>query len=32
MIDDEFTRGPCLDRSVCVNRFNGEWIGCTATE
>ncbi len=30
MIDDHFTRGPCLDRSVCVNRLNGDWIRCAA--
>ena len=29
MIDDGFTRGPCLDRPVCVNRLTSEWIECS---
>lgn len=28
MIDDAFTRGPCLDRPVCVNRETGDWLAC----
>jgi hypothetical protein len=28
MIDDGFTRGPCHDRSVCVNRYTSEWLSC----
>lgn len=29
MIDDGFTRGPCLDYPVCVNRLSGEWLSCS---
>jgi hypothetical protein len=32
MIDEGFSRGPCHDRSVCVNRSNGEWIHCAVLE
>lgn len=32
MIDDGFTRGPCRDRSLCVNRLNSEWISCSVLE
>ncbi|MDX1503527.1 MAG: hypothetical protein R3325_14300 [Thermoanaerobaculia bacterium] len=27
-IDAGFSRGPCLDRPVCVNRRSGEWLSC----
>jgi hypothetical protein len=30
MIDDGFGRGPCHDRSVCVDRLSGEWLRCSA--
>jgi len=29
MIDDGFSRGPCLDRPVCVNSTTTEWIQCS---
>jgi hypothetical protein len=32
MIDDGFTRGPCHDQSVCINRLNSEWIQCAELE
>ena len=32
MIDDGFSRGPCHDRSVCVNRLTSEWIDCSGLE
>ncbi len=32
MIDDGFTRGPCHDRSVCVNRVTTEWTQCSVLE
>ena len=32
MIDDSFSRGPCHDRSICINRFTSEWIHCSALE
>jgi len=32
MIDDGFSRGPCRDQSVCVNRLTSEWIHCSAIE
>jgi len=32
MIDDGFSRGPCLDRPVCVNRLTSEWIECSPSE
>lgn len=32
MIDNGFSRGPCLDRSVCVNRLTSEWIDCSVLE
>jgi hypothetical protein len=32
MIDDGFERGPCHDRSVCVNRLTSEWIHCSVVE
>jgi hypothetical protein len=32
MIDDGFSRGPCLDRPVCVNRLTSEWIECSSSE
>lgn len=28
MLDDAFSRGPCLDRPVCVNRRSGQWLRC----
>jgi hypothetical protein len=31
-IDEGFSRGPCHDRPVCVNRQTAEWIHCTVTE
>ncbi len=32
MIDDGFSRGPCLDRPVCVNRLTSEWLECASHE
>jgi hypothetical protein len=32
MIDDGFERGPCHDRSVCVNRLTNEWVSCSGLE
>jgi hypothetical protein len=32
MIDDGFSRGPCHDQSVCVNRLTSEWIRCSVIE
>ncbi|MDH3628046.1 MAG: PDZ domain-containing protein [Acidobacteriota bacterium] len=32
MIDDGFSRGPCHDRPVCVNRLNSEWLDCSVVE
>jgi hypothetical protein len=32
MIDDGFSRGPCHDQSVCVNRLTSEWISCSTIE
>jgi hypothetical protein len=32
MIDDGFSRGPCHDRPVCVNRLTSEWIDCSGLE
>jgi len=32
MIDDGFSRGPCHDQSVCVNRLTSEWIHCSVVE
>jgi hypothetical protein len=32
MIDDGFSRGPCLDRPVCVDRLTSEWIHCSVLE
>ncbi len=29
MIEPSFTRGPCLDYPVCVNRLSGEWLSCS---
>ena len=29
MIDDGFSRGPCHDHSVCVDRTTSEWIHCS---
>jgi len=29
MIDDGFERGPCQDRSVCINRLTSEWLDCS---
>lgn len=29
MIDDGFLRGPCHDRSLCINRVTSEWIHCS---
>ena len=29
MIDDEFQRGPCHDRPVCVNKITSEWLHCS---
>ena len=28
MIDDGFTRGPCHDHPVCMNRMTSEWLHC----
>ena len=30
MIDESFTRGPCRDHPICVNRDTGEWLDCSA--
>ena len=30
MIDPGFSRGPCHDREVCVDRSTGDWLRCTA--
>jgi len=32
MIDDGFKRGPCHDRSICINRYTSEWIHCSALD
>ena len=32
MIDDDFRRGPCRDRPVCVNRLTSEWLQCSALQ
>ena len=32
MIDDGFSRGPCQDHSVCVNRLTTEWLHCSVVE
>lgn len=32
MIDDGFTRGPCRDRPVCIDRMTGEWLHCPVPE
>ncbi len=32
MIDDGFSRGPCQDRAVCVNRLTTEWLHCSVVE
>jgi outer membrane protein assembly factor BamB len=32
MIDDDFSRGPCDDQPVCVNRLTNEWIHCSVLE
>ena len=32
MIDDGFERGPCQDRSVCVNRLTSEWLDCSVLQ
>jgi len=32
MIDAGFSRGPCPDRAVCVNRLTSEWIHCSALD
>ena len=31
-IDDGFSRGPCLDQSVCINRLTSEWLLCSDLE
>ncbi len=28
MIDSAFSRGPCRDRPVCINRLTSEWLTC----
>lgn len=32
MIDDGFSRGPCRDHPVCINRLTSEWIHCSVLE
>jgi hypothetical protein len=32
MIDDGFSRGPCNDQSICLNRLTSEWIRCPVSE
>jgi len=32
MIDDSFSRGPCHEYPVCVDRFTSEWIDCSVLE
>jgi hypothetical protein len=32
MLDGGFQRGPCHDRSVCINRLTSEWINCSGIE
>ena len=31
-IDNGFSRGPCLDQPVCINRLTSEWIQCSDLE